>query len=393
MTTELEFSVQLPDASLIQPLLDQFEARHRIHVNLRLLSWDTAWKDLVKVALYGDGPDVSEVGSTWLSDLIAMNALHIFAPDEIHAIGKAEDFLPAAWHSCQLAGSPEVYAIPWLVGARLIVYHRALLRQAGVDEASAFATAGNCAQTLRALQGHGVAAAWSVPTGRTHTTLLNAASWVWAAGGDFLSADGKHTLIAQPEALMGLRNYFALGQFIGEPVRQLNALEPESWFLHHADTGAIISGPWLFNQLTAAQRAEIGLALPPGPPLLGGSHLVLWKHNRKQDAALKLIRFLTQPENQINYAQRVGLLPANVEALHDQTFEADPLWSAAAEAVQVGRAAPVQRAWAMMEDRLATEFAAVWADFFANPEGDLVTLLQQRFEPLARRLDQLLAQR
>ena len=53
----------------------------------------------------------------------------------------------------------------------------------------------------------------------------------------------------------------------------------------------------------------------------------------------------------------------------------------------------MQRAWAMMEDRLATEFAAVWEAFFANPEVDLVTLLQHHFEPLARRLDQLLAQR
>jgi hypothetical protein len=45
-----------------------------------------------------------------------------------------------------------------------------------------------------------------------------------------------------------------------------------------------------------------------------------------------------------------------------------------------------------MEDRLATEFAAVWQVFFDNPAGDLVTVLTHRLEPLAQRLDQLLAQ-
>jgi multiple sugar transport system substrate-binding protein len=55
----------------------------------------------------------------------------------------------------------------------------------------------------------------------------------------------------------------------------------------------------------------MGLALPPGA-MLGGSHLVIWKHSRKQDAALKLIRYLTQAEAQVKYARRIGLLPAVV---------------------------------------------------------------------------------
>ena len=35
----------------IRPLLDEFEAEHGVRVRLRLLTWDTAWSDLVKVAL------------------------------------------------------------------------------------------------------------------------------------------------------------------------------------------------------------------------------------------------------------------------------------------------------------------------------------------------------
>ncbi len=392
MSVELEFSVQLPSADLIQPLLDEFEAKQHIHVKLRLLSWDTAWGELVKVGLYNEGPDLSELGNTWLGDIAAMNALHVFTPDEIALLGKASAFLPAAWQACQPTGISGVHAIPWLVGARLIFYRRELLQRAGIDEETAFTTAAQIEETLRQLQAHGIVIPWTVPTGQTHTTLLNLASWVWAAGGDFVSPDGKQVLIAEPATIVGLRNYFALGRYVAPQVLRLNALQPDGWFLQHADTAATISGPWQFHAMTPDQHAQLGLALPLGLPLLGGSHLVIWKHSRKQEAALKLIRFLTQPEVQIRYAQRVGLLPAVVEALDDELYQTDRLWRMAAQAVQAGRAAPVVRSWGLMEDRLATEFAAIWAEFLPQPTLDLVTLLTRHLEPLAKRFNQILAQ-
>jgi multiple sugar transport system substrate-binding protein len=391
MTTEIELSIQAPDADLIQPLLTEFEAKHHIQVKLRLLTWDAAWSELVKVALYSDGPDISEVGSTWLGDLTAMGALHAFQPDEITQLGRASRFLPAAWQGCQLTGRPEVWAIPWLVGARLVFFRRDLLLRTGVDEDEAFASAESFERTLHLLQEHHVPTPWNVPTTHTHTTLLNAASWVWAAGGDFITPDGKQVLFARHQAIAGLRNYFALGRYIPPAHRQIGTLHPDTQFLQHDDTAVTIGGPWLFNFLTGAARDNVGLALPPGAPMLGGSHLVIWKHSRKQDAALKLIRFLTQTEVQVKYARRIGLLPAVVEALSEGPFTTDRLWRSAVQAVKAGRVVPITPSWGLMEDRLATEFAAVWQVFFDQPALDLITVLTRRLEPLARRLDQLLA--
>lgn len=64
-------------------------SEYHIHIRLRRLAWDTAWSDLVKVALYGDGPDVSEIGSTWLGDLGAMNALRLFDKADITMFGRS----------------------------------------------------------------------------------------------------------------------------------------------------------------------------------------------------------------------------------------------------------------------------------------------------------------
>ncbi|HTP07270.1 MAG TPA: extracellular solute-binding protein [Anaerolineae bacterium] len=392
MLPEIEFSIQAATAEFIQPLLTEFEAKYHVHVKLRLLTWDAAWGELVKVALYNDGPDISEVGSTWLGDLMSMSALHAFTTEEIVQLGKASRFLPTAWQGCQVSDQPEMWAIPWLVGARLIFFRRDLLLGTGVDEDTAFATAENFERTLHLLEEHHVPTPWLVPTALTHTTLLNAASWVWAAGGDFISPDYKHVLIARHQSLVGLRNYFALGRYIPPALRQIGALQPDTHFLQHADTAVTIGGPWMFNFFTAEARENMGLALPLGAPMLGGSHLVIWKHSRKQDLALKLIQFLTQTSTQVSYARRIGLLPAVVDALNEEPFTTDRLWRAAVQAIKAGRTVPTTRSWGLMEDRLATEFAAVWLDFFDNPTIDLVTLLKRRLEPLAERLDQVLAQ-
>jgi multiple sugar transport system substrate-binding protein len=392
MAVDLEFSIQAPQAEVIQPLLDEFEVGQHIHVKLRVLSWDTAWSDLVKVALYSDGPDVSEIGSTWLGDLVAMNAVHAFSPDEIALLGNASNFMSAAWQGCHLSGQPEVWAIPWLVGIRLLFYRRHLLKAADIDEGTAFQSAEQLDRTLRRLQEHGCHVPWTAPTGLTHTTLLNVCSWVWGQGGDFISPDGKRTLFAEPAARAGIRNYFALGRYIPLHVRHLNALQPDEQFLNDPQTAATISGPWLFELLTAAQHEDVHVALPPGRAFVGGSHLVLWKHTRRREAALKLIRFLTQKEAQIRYAQRIGLLPAQVEALAHEPYSTDPLWQVTASGMQNGRAFLVTRSWGLMEDRLTHEFAALWKDILAQPDLVLDDAIARHLEPLAKRLDLVLGQ-
>ncbi len=392
MTQELEFSIMADSPANIQPLLDQFEAEHHIHVRLRLLSWDAAWSDLVKVALYSDGPDVSEIGSTWLGDLIAMNALRSFDEAELSALGKASAFLPSAWRGVRLVGQTEVWAIPWFTGARLLFYRRNLLQQVGVDERAAFQTAEQFDDTLSRLQAAGIAVPWTVPTGITHTTLLNAASWVWGAGGDFITPEGKGTLFSRPQARAGLRAYFALGRFLAPSIRHLNGLQPDTQFLQHPDTAATISGPWLFRQARAELKAQMGVALPPGASFVGGSHLVVWKHTARSEAALKLIRFLIGTPAQVAYCRRVGLLPAALDALTTPPYSTNPVWQLVIEGVKTGRSFPVTRSWGLMEDRLTGVLGALWAEVFNTPSLDLGAAIAKRLEPLAKRLDLVLGQ-
>ena len=392
MNQELEFSIMADSSTGIQPLLDQFEAEQHIHVRLRLLSWDTAWSDLVKVALYNDGPDVSEIGTTWLGDLVAMDALRPFDAVDVARIGKPTMFLPTAWRLVQLIDGPETWAIPWLIGARLLFYRRRWLRRAGLDETTAFQTAAQFERTLAKLKAQGVAVPWTVPTGVTHTTLLNVASWVWGAGGNFVTPDGKRTRFNQPAAHAGLRAYFALGRYLAPGVQHLSGLEPDAYFLQHDDTALTMSGTWLFNQAAPALKAQLGVALPPGVAFVGGSHLIVWKHTRREDAALKLIHFLLQTSAQVSYGLHIGLLPVQLGTLATAPFATEPLWQTAIRGLKTGRSFPVTRSWGLMEDRLTTELGAMWAEVLAKPDLDLDEMITRRLTPLAERLDLVAAQ-
>ncbi|RPI32062.1 MAG: extracellular solute-binding protein, partial [Chloroflexota bacterium] len=365
MAQEIELSIMASTPEGIQPLLDKFEAEHRIHVRLRLMAWDTAWSALVKSALYNDGPDVSEIGTTWIGDLAGMNALRPLDTNEVAAMGKSTAFFQSAWATATQLGDWRVWSIPWLTGSRLIYYRPHLLEKAGIDPHTAFRSNEQIHHTISRLHASGVKIPWTVPTGETHTTLLNAASWVWAAGGDFIADNGKSVRFMEPAALAGLKAYFMLGRYLAPGYRNLKGLEPDELFLSEPETAATASGPWLFlrarERLGDEAASKISVALPPGASFVGGSNLAIWKYSRYPDAAVKLIRFLTQTPAQVYYTQQVGLLPAKVDALSAQPFCDEPLWQLAFEGLKTGRTFPTIRLWGLIEERTSAALGAVWA--------------------------------
>ena len=54
----------------------------------------------------------------------------------------------------------------------------------------------------------------AMPTKRSNMTLHYIASWIWGAGGDFLSPDGANLAFDQPKALEGCMAYYGLRRFL-----------------------------------------------------------------------------------------------------------------------------------------------------------------------------------
>ena len=390
MSIELELSVQANNAALIQPFLDEFEARQGIHVRLHVSDWTTAWSEVTRTALQRAGPDVSEVGSTWLGDLNATGALRPFAPHEISQIRKQGDFLPVAQAAVQLPHRSSVCAIPWMVNARLIFYRRRWLERCGLDPATAFNTPAQFDQTLASLQAAGANAPWLTTTHPRRSMVQNTCMWVWANHGELLAPDGQCVLFDQPPALAGYSQYFALGRYLAPQFQHLDGAQLCRQFIARPETAVMLIGPWSFEEIPLEPRDEFGLALPLGRPFLGASYLVVWQHSRQVDAALKLIRFLTETPTLIAYGQRLSLVPAQLEALSLPPYSDDPWWQIAVQAVQAGHAPPTTVSWSIMEERLRFELAAIWQDVLNDPRAEPYPLVAQRLGRLAQQINAVL---
>lgn len=393
---EIEFSVMYhsPHATQqLRELLSEFEQQTKIHVRLKTLNWADAWTDLIRVALYNDGPDVSEIGNTWVSDLARMNALRPFAPPDLRNLGGPQAFLASLWQTVSVIGKPQIWAIPWLADTRILYYRQDLLSEAGIDPATAFADHLALENTLQRLQEAGIEAPWVVPSGQTRMTIHHVASWVWGADGHFLSEDGRQALIGEPAALQGMQQYFSLARYLAPIARHLDDTQSDSlyWIGKAAVT---LSGPWLLREQAIPEEvlANSAFVAPPGVPFVGGSHLVLWRHSSKTRAALQLIKFLNSPEVQIRYSQEIGLFPTSLEALADQRITNNAQTRALVDRIQNGRSFRSVPLWGMLESRISDSFSNLWREILQSDPQASDRLVTEYMVPLSRRLSRNLQQ-
>lgn len=402
---ELELTIMSRESQYAQnvaQLLEDFELRHRVHVRLRILDWNTAWNEMLQAVFQQKGPDVSEIGSSWLGSLVGMDALSPFSHEETLTLGGPPAFVTSTWQSTTprslSMGYGETWAIPLWADTRILYYRRDLLADAlgrwpaNGSERTAFASHRLLVDTLERLADSGVPVPLTLPTHRSRMTVHHIASWVWGAGGRFLTEGGGRALFQEPRALAGMRDYFSLGRYLADRARYLNDTESDAlyWQGHAALT---ISGPWLLALAAPEIVAQTGLVFPPGVPFVGGSHLVCWKHTRHRLLAVKLIQHLSSARVQAAWARQSGLLPTRLDVLSQPPFSDGPIYWLVARGLQRGRSFPGVPLWGLVEERLNEAFSDMWSEVLSQPDLDLDRTIAARVKPLAHELDLTLGSR
>ena len=390
MPQEIHLSLIGPNAEKVRPFLEEFERQEGIHVDLTILGWENAWNHLVKASIYAHDLDVSEIGSTWVGDMVRMDILRPFEEREIAFVGGQSAFISAFWDGGHVDGNNRLMAMPWLTGSRLLYYRRSLFAKAGVDPEVAFSSVDAFSESLRKLQEAGISAPWLVTTVSHDDTMLNIGSWIWGKGGELMAADGKSTMFARPEALSGIISYFELSRFLPSRHYNIPAIDINYHFLDDPDCATFVSGVWLYqwakDRLSPEEFEDIGIAHPPSASFVGGSYLAIWKHSMQVSAGIKLINFLTQTHTAVNFGNQAGLLPARVASLTHPAF-AGPMWQASIAGLQTGRTFPSVELWGLVQNRLIQEFGEIWKEVLSHPEKEVSEIVTPRIQALARRLD------
>jgi multiple sugar transport system substrate-binding protein len=375
----------------LQVLLKQFEIEKQVHVNLETVPWRGGWSRIISIVLYGDGIDMTEVGSTWVGDFYRMDALRSFTTQEIYRLGGKDKFLPACWGSGvkrETSSSPEeVLSIPWSADTRVIFYRKDLLREAGVIEEHAFDTIDAFENTLAQLKAYGIEVPLVLPTVRSRLTIHNLASWIWGAGGDFVNPSFNQVAFTDPEALQSIIRYFQLGQYLPKNRSVIEENDVNDIFAA-GEAAVTIGGHWLMwdQRFSPAMWANIGLALVPGQSFVGGEHLVIWKHSRRQDAAVQLIQKLVNSEAALDLYPLIGL-PATLAGLERPPFSTDPHYRIIAESLRKGRSLPTGSLWGMVETRLTEAFPLIWKAVLAEENPDIEAIVRSYLESVAKRLN------
>jgi len=386
---EVELSTMVPMNALG---LEAYEKETFTHVRHLLFGWATGWNNVLQIGLYQKGPDLSEVGSTWIENLVGMSALRPFNSADLLALGGEKAFFSTTWPDKEHTDG-RIWSIPWLLDTRVIHYRRDLLKQARIDPATAFTTPEALYDTLARLQAAGIPYPLAVPTGGL--TLHGAASFVWGRGGSFRSEDYKRITLVEPEARQGLYDYFRLHRFIHPSGRGLDYAGADDLYFHHG-AAVLLSGQWVLQtlQTNPAIPKEVvrnnACVKIPGVPYVGGTHLVIWRHSLHDDAAMQLIAYLTSPPVLEQVYRVAGNFPARIEALNAKTFSADPCLEVIGQSIRSGKTLRAGRLWAGIEMRLSGVFEGLWTDLLENPELDLKDQIEQRVRQLATRLEKTL---
>ena len=399
MSISLDFSMIGPPSQKLRELLDEFQDRHNVKINLLSMSWENAWPNLLAHALYGKGADISHIGSTWGSSLVAMNALREFKSQEIEALGGPQAFVPSAWESAGVVGIDGIWSLPWSSFTFLILYRRDLLQMSGVDTATAFGTPATFKQTVEKLNQAGVASPLLLPSGAPFLDRIHiAASWMWSAGGYYISLDGKQAGLNLPDTYKGLLSFFELYRLISPKDR---GLDYDTCLQHfqQGETAIVIvdcSYPYTLAHGAAAPHVveNLGVHSLPGIPVVSGDNLVIWRNVQQESAiekaAVELVQFLVGRQAQERFCQMAEQFPVRLDAMDAIRCCSPEVNAALRDAFLNGRAHKPIRLWSRIEFQLGRAFDDITADILNKADMSVETILVTHLQQLQEHIELIL---
>lgn len=362
-----------PEADLMTVLKPFLEANPNIEVQATVLDWGSAWTKLTTAATSGEGPDITQLGTTQVAAIAAMGALEDLT-GVYDSFGGTEAFVPASLPTTQILGQGEErYGVPWFIDTRALFYRKDICEAAGVNPETDFATWDSFKEALKKIKNTKIDGKEVIPLGmpgkNDWNVIHNFAPWVWGAGGDFIAPDNKTSILNQDAAFEGVKFYseLAVDGLMSMSALEKNSAEIEALF-NSGEFATIFSGAYEIATLRreVPELAEkIGtVPFPAGPEgrycFFGGSNLCVFKTSKNKEAAYKVLQFLMTTDAQVAYQSFCGNLPT-VQAAYETTFiEDEPMRAAFKEQLQYGKAYPSVAGWGPSETLLQKGLSNVW---------------------------------
>ncbi|MCU1441007.1 MAG: transporter substrate-binding protein [Rhodoglobus sp.] len=315
-----------------------------IEVEVVAIPWDSIDEKLTTAVASGSGPDILQIGLSKLATFAEAGAL-LPLDDLIGDYpGLAADNFPVGVAGLSTAVDGQTVSIPWVSDTRVLFTRTDILAENGIDSPpSTWDELRDAAKTLAA-RGEGqygyYIPQWDAPLPVEMT---------WSMGGDVIDADGNVDFDT-PEFAAAVDLYTGLYADGSVPVN--GDFDQTQGFISGV-APMLVSGPYLGKGIADSAPELDGKwqasPLPAGDggsvSLFAGSNLGVWYNTDQKDASLKLLEYVSQPEQQLAWYELTGELPTVNAALEDASLNSDPNVKVYTEQLATAKVLPIVAGW------------------------------------------------
>jgi len=334
----------------IESIIGDFEkANPDIEIKLTNLTWANGHEKIVLAFASGHAPDVVELGSDWIAQFAESG--HLADLSET-VVPFKKDF--NGWSMSTYKG--KVYAVPWILGTRVMFCNRALLNLAGYEHDFIPINWEQFLDAVHKVNNLGEDFyGWGSNTAEKHRLYKKFLPFFWSNHAQIFSDDGRYCLLASENAIAALQFYKDLHDCCGYVANQRGI---EDAFLE-GRIGFIFSGDWLLKRIELEKRnVDYFTTLVPGVEytgrsFMGGEFLAISQQSEQKEAAMKFIRFFTNPENQVKFCKaNRSANPSSIVAQKDEYFTSNPNLQTFIAQLRSSNHPPVDPDWVYIEEAI-----------------------------------------
>ena len=297
-------------------LIKRFNEEYpNVTVNYESVPFAEAQNKFKTAAASGSGaPDILRAEVAWVPEFASLGYLYSLEGTEL--LEDKDDFLETPLSSNVFDG--QTYGVPQVTDTLALMYNKKLFDEAGIEAApTTWAEVQEAADKLKKIKAEGI----YINSGGYFTL-----PFVYGEGGDIVDPEAKTIEINSDAAVAGIteaqklvKSGAAVKPVANDPYGTMMTLFKEG------KVGMIINGPWEVNAIDSDPNfggfENLGVAPVPagsaqaGAPV-GGHNYVIYEgmDEKKAEAAIAFVKFMSSAESQAFIAGELGLLPTRASA-------------------------------------------------------------------------------
>lgn len=269
------------------------------------------------------------------------------------------DIYQGLWEGGSYQGT--IWTFPFAANNVGIYYNKAHFKEAGLDPAGLKTWADLKAYAKALTTKDHIGLQLSIGSGEwlTFSTLL---PFLWQAGGEFITADGKQVKFDSQAGIDAL-NY--LSSLVNKEKcakwSEVGAgFKPDDFMAGRVSM--MICGPWNLGKLQEQKNVDYGAIFLPKKAVnatdVGGENLYLFKSTAEREkAAWEVCKFIASPEFQVDWAKATGYMPISKSAANDPRYkdflEQNPFIKTFSDQMQYAKARPALPAYQKISDEFS----------------------------------------